>query len=266
MKRGRNATALAEAHPFAFDTRVTFQEDNHECRVDGVVVPVTVTSVVKQGFPEDFNAKKVIAKNLAKWRTDDCSRYFDIVDGRTDEEATAAIETLWNKARDDGTALHKFAAIFLNGEEVPTNIPPSEADLFLRGWELLVDAGHTAVRTELSVFWPPRGPASVAGQIDILTRARDGQLCLIDLKRTNRDLAPTARAFRNGVGALAVVGDTPFSRYSLQLSLYAVILSELTRERVGGMLLLQIDPVTNVTRIVECMDLRPQARVLLLET
>lgn len=263
MTRGRNATRLAESHPFDFDERVEFQEEGHAYRVNGFLVPTSVSSVVKQGFADDFDAVAIVRKNLSKWRDDASSKYHPLVDGKTDEEAERAVIEMWGKGRDGGTALHKHAELWLNGEKPVEGVPAAEVDLLLRGWQMLLARGHQIVRTELSVFWPPRGPPKVAGQIDFLTRTSAG-LCIVDLKRSSKNLTASARAFKYGIGALATVGDTPLMRYSLQLSLYAVMLGELTREKTGELLLLQVDPERGTVRVTECVDLRAQARVLLL--
>lgn len=263
MKRGRNAASLAERNPFDFDARVEFEEEEHEYHVDGRLVPTSVSSLVKEGFADNFDAVAIVRKNLSKWRDDASSKYHDLVQEKTDEEAEKAVVEMWERGRDGGTALHKHAELWLNDAPTIEGVPKAEVDLLLRGWQMLVARGHRIVRTELSVFWPPRGPTKVAGQIDFLTRTSAG-LCIVDLKRSAKNLTASARAFRNGVGSLATVGDTPLMRYSLQLSLYAVMLGELTREKIGELLLLQVDHERGTVRVVECVDLRAQARVLLL--
>lgn len=255
---------MAESQPFAFDSRVDFQEEQHVYFVDGRRVAVSVSDVVKRGFRDTFDPAAVIRKNLDVWRSRASSKYHDLILDKTDDEAEAAILALWERGKDAGTALHKHAELWLNGQPVPGDVPKEEVALLLRGWQLLQADGHEIVRTELSVFWPPRGEAKAAGMIDFLTRTDKGY-AIVDLKRSSKDLTSSARAFRNGVGALATVGDTSHMRYSLQLSLYAVMLQELTREPVGELLLLQVDPESGTVRVVPCCDLRAQARVLLLE-
>lgn len=263
MKRGRNAASLAEREPFDFDSRVTFEEEGHVYRVDGVLVPMSVSGIVKNGFQDEFDGPAVVKKNLAGWRLKASSKYHGLVVDKSDEEAEAAVLALWNAGRDAGTALHRYAELWLNGQPAPEDVPREETELLLKGWTTLLSAGHSIVRTELAVFWPPRGPVKAAGQIDFLTRTSGG-FAIVDLKRSGSDLTSGAHAFRNGVGVLADVGATSHMKYSLQLSLYAVMLQELTRERVSEMLLLQVDPEAGTARVIPTADLRAQARVLLL--
>jgi len=225
MKRGRNASRLAEQTPFDFDDRVEFQEEAHSYHVDGLLVLTSVSSVVKEGFADDFDAVAIVRKNLRKWRSDASSKYHHLVDEKTDAEAEKAVVGVWERGRDEGTALHKHAEMWLNGVSPIGDVPRVEVDLLMRGWQILAARGHRIVRTELSVFWPPTGPAKLGGQIDFLTRTSGG-LCIVDLKRSSKNLTASARAFKNGVGPLSTVGDTPLMRYSLQLSLYAVMLGD----------------------------------------
>lgn len=264
MKRGRNAVTLAEHNSFAFDSRVEFEEERHEYHVDGVLVPRSVSAVVADGFGDKFDPELTIARHLASWRNKRDSKYHAVVAGKTDEQAREAVLQMWEAGREAGTLLHKHAELLLNGEQPSCGVSPAESELLLEGWSMLQKAGHQIVRTELSVFWPPRGKAHVAGQIDFLTRTPRG-LAIVDLKRSSQDLTAGAYSYgRTGRGVLATVGHTKHMTYSLQLSLYAVMLTELLREPVAELLLLQLDPEEQRCRVIPCADLRPQAKALLL--
>ena len=123
MKRGRNATNLAESRPFAFDSRVDFQEENHAYFVDGRRVAVSVSEVVKRGFPDTFDPSAVIRKNLGVWRRRASSTYHGLVVDKTDEEAEAAVLAQWERGRNAGTALHKHAELWLNGQPGSGEVP-----------------------------------------------------------------------------------------------------------------------------------------------
>ena len=262
MKRGRNATALSELNPFSFDERVTFDEARHLYTVDKRRAERSVTSLVKEAFADKFDAVEIIKKNLFSWRANRSSKYHQLVVDTEDQEAIDAVVALWNKGRDSGTQLHKSAELWMNGIE-PT--PGDDLELFKTGWKELQDLGHTACRTELSVFWGGDDDTTTAGQIDLLTKTKDGY-AIVDIKRSDKNLTSDAPSFHR-TGAEGTVferlDDTPHMRYSLQLSFYAEMFCRLTGEPVTQMLLLQVDPVNNSVSVVPCTDLRQEARSFL---
>jgi hypothetical protein len=271
MKRGRDffhwklsgrTTALAEQNPFTFDSRVTFDEPKHVYDVDQQRVGRSVTTLVKLAFADNFDPVKIINKNLTTWRNNKSSKYHELVSGKTDQQAQEAILCKWEKGRDSGTDLHKSAELWMNGTMPP---PGDEIDLFKKGWQKLQNLGHTACRTELSVFWDRLGEIRTAGQIDLLTCTRDGY-AIVDIKRSDKNLTSVTPSFGR-TGATGTVfehlDDTPHMRYSLQLSCYAEMFHNLTGETVTQMLLLQVDPGNNVVSVIPCTDLRQQARIWL---
>lgn len=262
MKRGRNATALSEQNPFSFDERVTFDEARHLYTVDERRAERSVTNLVREAFADNFDAVKIIKKNLVSWRANQSSKYHELVVDKKDQEAIDAVVALWNKGRDSGTELHKSAELWMNGETPP---PGDDLELFKTGWEELRGLGHAACRTELSVFWDRDDDTTTAGQIDLLTKT-EGGYAIVDIKRSDKNLTSGASSFGRKGAAGTVFGrldDTPHMRYSLQLSFYAEMFCRLTGEPVTQMLLLQVDPVNNSVSVVPCTDLRQQARSFL---
>lgn len=265
--RGRNAVALAARNPFEFDNAVSFDENTHTYTVNGLAVHASVSDAVKVGFADGgFNASLVIRKNLSSWRARPEHKLHQLVAGKSDAEATSAVTALWENEARLGTLIHKWA------EEAANGAIPSEEGLedmarekvqILNGWGLLKKRGLSICRTEHSLFYPPVSP-KVGGQADLLMLADGGAYAIVDLKRTQKDLSPGASSYgRVGVGCLAGVPDTPHHRYSLQQSCYAVMFEDLTGEKVESTYLLQVHGSLAHPRVIQCTDLRAEARALL---
>lgn len=263
--RGRNATLLADKNPFDFDDRVTFDEDSHTYTVDGKKLTMSVSSIVKIGFPGGkFDPVLVIRRNLASWRSKPDSKYHDTVRGLSDADARAAIQRLWDGEAEKGTRLHKWAELVAN-EETPVDIisdMSQEQTQIMTGWAMFSCKGLEIVRTEHSIFYPPTDPW-LGGQVDFLMHSDKGYT-IVDLKRTDKDLDAQASSYgKTGAGPMSVYKDNDHMRYSLQQSLYGVLLEALTGEVVTDMFLLQVHPSFTHPKLIPCTDLRVEAQMLL---
>lgn len=263
--RGRNATSLAEFNPFDFDDRVTFDERDHTYTVDGKQLHMSVSDVVKLGFANNtFNPAVVIKKNLASWRSQQDSKYFKVVDGLADEDAYLAVRKVWDGDADKGTRLHKWAELTANDVTPADSLDEmaQEQTQILTGWAMLSAKGLQITRTEHSLFYPSKDPW-LGGQVDFLMRG-DAGFTIVDLKRSEKNLSAEAPAYgRKGVGPMSVYSDNAHMRYSLQQSLYAVLLEELTGDRVTDLYLLQVHPSQTHPKLIPCTDLRVEARAIL---
>ena len=254
---------LAQKNPFPRGDEITFDEESHTYTVRGKKVPVSVTKLVSQAVPPEhrFDGRKIITKNLASWRVNASNKHHALVVGLSDEEAIENVFRSWNANRDLGTGMHKCFEEYLNGEPVAQEANfQAEMAQFHVAMDSLV--GLTPVRTEMSVFAnDARGDAAVAGQIDLLMRDSEGGLHIVDYKRTPGDLSPNAHAFGK-----FFLDDLPLNdhhKYSLQLSLYALMFELQTGQPIQSTRLVQVHPDLDEARIVPTTDLRGDARNLL---
>lgn len=234
---GRNAVLLARLHPLPGDAHLTFEEASHSYTVWGAAVERSVTALVGALFGE-FDPARCTAAMFERWARNPESVYYDVIQqvrssGGTDAEAAVVIQQAWKalgaEAARLGTALHLYAELTLNREDadVPAELA-KEVEQFqaFQCSAFVRDAGLAPYRTELSVAYRDGAQAVTAGQIDCLYRDRAGRLYLFDFKRVSSKhlLQPWERCYgRYGSAPVHEVPDSPFWRYSLQLSLYNVM-------------------------------------------
>ena len=266
---GRNATQLAAQHPIpAFDERLSFTESTHAYFLDGRRFSgPSVTALLKKLFPQEpFNGPLIVQKNLASWRANDAHRYYPLVLGKNDAEATAAILAVWKEANELGTFLHRLAELHLNGVPQAT-IPDSVAKEYGHLLEWLEDNPHLEPhRTELSVYGKnEKGRVVIVGQADALFRnKKTGEYVLVDFKRVDKDLTPGAPAFgRTGVGIMRGIDANEFFKYSIQAWLYATCIEQSTDLVISDCMLLQLHPSLPTYQYKQCRDFRCHAEMIL---
>lgn len=222
MARTKGADMLLKTNPMAGDDAIVFDEAAHKYYVHGEVLPTSVTSMIKAHVPE-FDGPKIIAQNYDKWSRDPFSEYFQFfVRHRTREEVTNAILNKWASAGHDGTAMHTWIELYLNGVAPEPTTPETiqfqrwfETDLFAKKIQMK--------RTELCVWWED----VCGGQIDGLAEI-DGELCTLDWKRVapKHSIQPDARVFQYCTGPIKELPYIKFVEYSLQQSMYQVMLHQ----------------------------------------
>ena len=169
--------------------------------------------------------------------------------GGSDADAAAAIRRGWEQLGQEasrlGTALHLHAELHANGVVSVTDAPlelQREAEQFGAFLRSKFGARLQALRTELAVAWRAEGGRAVtAGQVDCLYKDSEGCVIMVDFKRvaSKHSLEPWARAFGGAYGRppVELLPDTPFWRYSLQQSLYAVMLKQVRIEAATPMVI-----------------------------
>lgn len=273
--RGRNFVQLAQTNALSgVDDHVIYDDARHRYTVDGSVVPISVTSVIKKVLDErDFNPDLIIRKNLAAWRRNPRSKYGPIVAGHDDEQATEQIKKTWIDANRLGTQLHRRLEGLLNGEEMSDD---GETDFewpsVVGAVEELRSVGAIPFRTELSVFWRRSSDGAVvcAGQIDVLMKCGDGdsaEFVMIDLKRTDKSLSANEKPFDNKM-CLAPLNNkfaNEFVKYSLQLSMYAVMLKQCTGIEIApeNRFLLRAHPSIEKADMIACACYDSEAQEIL---
>ena len=263
--RGRNATELAKRKPYSFDCRIVYDEAAHRYTVDGQVVPVSATTLINRAYEgEAFDGRVVATRCLASWQAGRGKpEYVELVQGKSDEDAISAILEKWGTTSKLGTLLHKVVEMSYNDTPMdPEEYAPVAAEVETFE-EFRHKCGLECVRTELSLFYAKDdGSVLAAGQLDLLMKDSEGNLMIVDLKRTGKDLSPTARP-GSAVPLFDSLMDTPFHRYSLQNSIYSVMFERLTGTPVDKLHILQIVPGGGEVKLLHCSDLRKEARTLL---
>ena len=253
---------LAKRHPIPVLDAVGFDEPSHTYTVRGKKVPISVTALGGRAVPleHQFNGVAVIDRNLTSWREKASSKYHDLVAGVSDAQARENVLALWDRNRDAGTAMHKLFEDVLN-EVTPVRTEGHEAEL-AQFYAAMAEMEQVPARTELSIYAVDReGEAAVAGQIDLLMRDEEGGMHIIDWKRAAGDLTPSANSFGK-----FFLDDLPLNdhyKYSLQLSLYAVMFELQTGIPILTTRLVQIHPDLDGAQIIDGTDLRSDARNLL---
>lgn len=114
------------------------------------------------------------------------------------------------------------------------------------------------------------GRSVSAGQIDAFYVDKDGKAYLFDFKRVanNHKLDPKEKGFTPGrgtppacgLGPMAHLPDTHYQKYSLQTSVYNLMLKDTHGIDVGDrMYLLRMHADRNAFELVQCRDLRAEA-------
>jgi thymidylate kinase len=273
-----NIQTLAERHPLPADAHLHFEAAGHIYHVHGQRVPQSATSLVASCFPA-FDAAAVVAAHYSSWRHNKASPYHRVIRdvhaaGGADGDAALAIRQGWlvrgQAASSLGTSLHSYCEHVVNG--LPVSSPcghEREAAQFAQLLQGQTELGTVVpFRTELIVAHRCGGRVVCAGQIDALFRNAAGDLLLVDYKRTCKHsaLRPDAIGFDGACGVWPVEGvaDTPFQRYSLQVSLYAVMLLQTHMIDVGDRLFIVcMHPEQPGPQVVRCRDLRAEAHTLL---
>lgn len=288
MVHGRNATTLAREHPLAGDPHVTFDEEEHKYTVHGQEVQCSCTRAVHSKF-EEFDSALTVNTYYASWKRNKSkplhSFIWEVLESDTradDDDAKRAIMSHWHalgvKASALGTALHLYIEKYYNDvmiAPIPQEIA-HEVTLFHRfvASPFYKDNCLKMVRTELSVFYTKAavgsgGPpvAVCAGQIDALMQDKCGSYYIVDWKRSKHVLTPRTRAFNNKKGIHPItqsIPDTDFCKYSLQLSLYSVMLEHAHSLKAADRLfLVRMAPDLDTAEVTQCFDYRTEARAIL---
>jgi len=211
-------------------------------------------------------------------------KYFSIIRdmlaaGGSHADAAKAIRASWEakgaEAARLGTLLHLHCEYDLNSEvlapnpEISKEISQFEA---FKASQWAKDLGLRPYRTELCVGWRAGGRSVSAGQIDALYVDKAGLYYLVDFKRVESKniLDPTKVATKrgfNGACGLAPIDhvpDTHYQHYSLQTSIYNVMLHDTHGIDVGErMFLVRMHSDRAQFERVLCVDLRAEAKLLL---
>lgn len=285
--RNEGCDYLATRYSFDADEHAEFDEPTHKYTVHGKTVGRSVTGLVHSLF-EPFDGTLIVNKHYASWKERADPRYASFIQEATDEggsvddeRAKQLIVQSWTnegkKASDFGTKMHLYAEQVLNWNEAdgtPHPVPHEDVqaegvqfDAFMAS-DFVKERELEPIRTELTVYYMRAGVVVTAGQIDALFRSKKTQqYYIIDWKRIKPEkrIDAAAHAFRNGRGLAASIPDTQHYHYSLQTSVYSLMLREshgIDAEDNLYLVRMHADRSQGY-ELVKCTDLRPLAYQLL---
>jgi hypothetical protein len=265
---------LHELHPVAGDAELTRDDATHTYLWKGTPVPLSVTTLLKQFFVDEFDGPAVAEKYYYKWKSNQSHKYYGLiqylllVQGLDDEAAKAQIAELWTSigasASANGTRLHARLEAVLDGD-LSANDAAYEAEAIE-----VVNETYSLIpfRTELKVVGLCNGAPVVAGTIDYVARNADGDFVLIDWKRRSpqKSLLGTEHPSRfdtQAYGPFSALSNIDAHKYSAQLSVYACIL-ESYGYRIASMLVVQLhESDLPLPHVYPAIDLRNTVRKVL---
>jgi hypothetical protein len=278
----RNASVLAGKHPFPADAHCVFEEEGHKYTIFGKPVERSTTRVLGDFFGA-FDPVACTDQFFDGWAKNARSQYHEQIqrlraEGFADDEIAARIRGDWTRLGEEasrlGTLLHLTCEYDCNGEPLPDGTDVSEIPTEVEQYECFKasafyrNLGLTPFRTELTVAWRVGEMNVCAGQIDALYVDKDGHYYIVDFKRVvaKHVLSPDEQGFRGamGLGPAAHLADTHFQKYSLQTSIYNIMLHQTHGVDAGqNMYLLRMHDDREAYELVKCADHREVARKVL---
>ena len=175
----------------------------------------------------------------------------------------------WDRAADIGTKTHQFIEDYYNHQLGLAISPPpllhGDGEISLRALKFLeLATGRLVdlepVGQELRLFNEAWG---VCGTLDFLARHKpSGKLFIVDWKTSKKIATDQDKIWRNLKGPFADLADHEHNKYSLQISLYRVILEEAGIETAGGAIA-WLPTGTTAPALVPAIDYRARVRALL---
>jgi hypothetical protein len=259
------------AKPILGEASRTFVKEGHKYTVDGQEVQRSCTGVIGHFFPP-FDSTSVMSQWYHKWKSSPDHPYYAAIQealagGLGDAGAKAAITALWAESGELGTALHYHIECILNNLLPPLSLKlaPEIAQFHsFMASDFVTSCGLKPYRTELIVSWSADGRCVSAGMIDALFVDANHCRYLIDWKRIgrNHELSADREGFGSstGLGPMAHLPNTDFSRYSLQCSIYNLMLKQSYGIDVGDrMYLVRMHTDRTEYELKQCSDLRDEA-------
>lgn len=224
------------------DPSFTFDPVPHKYTLDGQEL-TSATTWLKQ-FCAPFERERIAAEREA-------------ATGRPAQEFLDE----WDRAAWIGTKTHEFIENFWQGSATPdmATCDPEvsvRCDKFLRIYRTRLYR-LTPVAQELRVF---HRPTRLCGTIDFLAQTPDNELAILDWKTNKRMDTDADRIWRYMRGRFMPYGDNEHNKYSLQISLYRVILEEAGIKTNGGGFIVWIPTGSAEPRILKALDFRDQVR------
>lgn len=240
-------------HPH-LNITLTFDPEPHTYRDSEGAEYVSATTLIKSAFPE-FDAPTVAAKCAEK-------------QGKPAETLIAEWDAKRNAAADFGTRLHANAEATIRGQPRP-NAPrtPREVKAFKVAAEtaaMLCKRFGAGIEAEKIIFSPF---FEVAGTVDVLGHTDAQTWTLLDWK--SNEVLKRENGFQSCiVPGLEHLQDCDLIRYSLQLSLYEMILRRENYVPQGATVrrfIVWIGPDMDKPEFIETADMRGEVAAIMLE-
>ncbi len=206
----------------------TFYEGTHTYKYKGEKLTSVTTFLGKYFGP--FDADK-IAK-IKAWQSKRQGRK---------GEGVRYWKAQWKKSAEDGTKVHNKLEAHVKKKGVEDHVLEDALEAkfnFGKEWveKYLGTLDEPDVVPELLIF---NGELKIAGQIDLLVK-RDGKIDLIDYK-TNKAIHKTGYKNKKCKEPIGEMQDCSFTKYTLQLSMYAYMLEQ-EGYSIGDLILLHLTP------------------------
>lgn len=238
-------------NPHLNDSRLTYNDEDHEYFIDGVKVEISVSGFAGLHFSEFVD--DIVIGNILKSKKmlDPTYEYY----GLNAEQ----IKESWEHRAHLGTILHYDIESFYNGE--PYNNTTQEFQFFLNFYR---DYSYlTPYRTEWRIF---SKAANIAGTIDMLFRDVMGDYIIFDWKRTKEIKMPdpTNRyAEYSHTPELSDIIKCNFSEYSIQLNTYKYILETEYKMKIKGMYLCVMHPINDNYKLFKIPNMKDRITAIM---
>ena len=220
------------------DSRISFDEKEHNYFVDGQKINFSVTAIIDKFFIEfdrGYWAKRKAMEKLTRDRV--------VIDEKVLTQAIDEILNKWEEKRKDaaekGTLLHEKIEGFYN-EKYHEKYPIEFS--FFKNFHDKYPA-LIPYRTEWRIF---DASASIAGTVDMVYKKNNGDVFIFDWKRSTKLVDQQGnlllKDFKCGLEGLSHVEDNSFNRYALQQNIYKYILESNYGAKVSSMNLLVLHP------------------------
>ena len=229
---------LDKIHKHINDSRISFDEAEHNYFIDGQKAKFSVTEIIDKFFPE-FDSAYWAERKATKKLIQDNVEYDSEVLQATIKQILEGWEKKRIEAASKGTILHEKIEDFYN-EKYHKYYPP-EFDFFKNFHNKYKKL--KPYRTEWRIF---DDSLSLAGTVDMVYQKENGELFIFDWKRTSKLIdqnnQPILKDFNYGLGGLSHIADNSFNRYALQQNVYKFILEKRYDKQISSMNLLILHP------------------------
>ena len=235
--------------------RLNFNEKKHEYsygKGKDKVILTGVTTLVGKYFKE-FDAKGM-ARRLAGFKVN-----------KENKRGVRYWLREWKGAAQHGTRVHNAIEDYINGNSMVPDFPEErDSSKFTQAvtWLLNNIDKTDAVKPEMRLF---SKKYNVAGTLDLPVFHEDGSVSIEDWK-TNKAIKTTPYTKgETGFGICSDLPDCNYSKYALQLSVYAILLEEQTGKEVKSLRIVHLRDTTVVTHLIDMSKYRHYAQAILEE-
>lgn len=244
---------LASKNSFPRDQRIRFEEEEHLYFIrnpDGeeVRAPWSVTGLVKR-YHTEFDAPKAVTvmKRSPNW----VNKRHEYLRPDGEEMDTEEIQQKWARNGEvqskRGTLMHWQIEQHLNGRTIEEPLSPEFQQYLVFREEVMREGGLEPFLTEATLF---HCGLRVAGQADLLCKDADGNIAILDWKRSKEIKRHGFRGERM-LPPVSNLPDCNFFHYALQLGVYRYILETEYGVTVSRMLLGVFHPTRRQAEVVE---------------